>query len=118
MLSHDKGKAIVMLEVERFPGCCGIRIIHNLGNDLDGHKRSVRRVESEIKNVIREYIGNDVRHRRVLYPLSHLVITINNHQQPIYKDMLKRLGFRCVSKATNGGHNTKVYIYVLARKGK
>lgn len=113
----------MQLKNSNFAGCCGIKIIHDLGGTEvttgNNRKNSIASLEKALKEIIK--YGD----KRYWYggkpgievpPKALSLIAINTKQKEKYHKILNKEGFKLVSKGWNRNHSGWNYLYSLEEK--
>jgi hypothetical protein len=92
------------MDLESFPGCCGIYILQDFYFDYDGDT-----IADRVKSIKAELIS---QYHNSGGPIREAVIaTISQHQTKLWRTPLLRCGFRQIKKFTNPNTGNTVYVY-------
>ena len=92
------------MDLESFPGCCGIYVLQDFYHDYDG---------ADLTSRI-EYINSELHssfHAKDGIVREAIVATLNQHQIKIWRTPLVRCGFRQIKKFINPNTGNTVYVY-------
>jgi len=94
------------MQSNEFPYCCGIKIFSNFGNTntaLDQTKYTIEQIKEFLNTNERWYSEKAL-----------LLISINQDQYKIMKDILKEREYKLYSRSYHPNHNS--YIYLFGKK--
>lgn len=96
------------MDTHDFPVCCGLTIHANFGNTRNAHNQS-KYSKEEVDNFLSRYDDKWV---------AGQIITLNEEQNKAIGSVVRKHGYRCVSRCYHPNHANDILIFVKNNKHK